>query len=146
MRMFSTKQHRQPRATADAGEQASRAVLWVPLVVGGLITALLATQRSRVRTWLNRLLATFPGSSRSLPNDPDSLALLRKAIVGNNKSAVAAVLGTPPATANGFSTGSYHRADTWYYPLDDIEKRVVVIHFENGIAKEAEFIQTPYLA
>jgi hypothetical protein len=139
--MFSSKANSGARAVSS-GEAVSRRVLWVPLLVGGLLTALLATRRSSLRAWLDR---TFPRGERGPRTSASSLALLRDAILGNNKTAVAAVFGAPPATAGGFLTGHYHQADTWYYPLDKVDQSAMVIQFENGIARNAEFIQAPNL-
>jgi hypothetical protein len=143
MRMFSTDSNSVTRRAQGPAEVASRRVLWVPLLVGGLVTAVLASRRASVRSWFER---TFPSrSNETAPRQTNdsALARLRDAILGNNKTAVASVFGAPPATAGGFITGHYHQADTWYYPLDKVEKSAMVIHFENGIAREAQFILAP---
>ena len=140
MRMFSSRQNTLIHRAHGPGETASRKVLWIPLLVGGLLTAVLASRRASLRSWLDRNSPRSSGRS-----NPSSLALLRDAILGNKKSAVAAVFGAPPATAGGFITGHYHQADTWYYPLDKVEKSALVIQFENGIARDAQFILAPPL-
>jgi hypothetical protein len=142
MRMFSTNPNSVTHRAYGLGEVASRRLLWVPLLVGGLVTAVLTSRRSSLRSWLERKLP-MSADDRSSRSNPSSLALLRDAILGNNKSAVAAVFGAPPATAGGFLTGHYHQADTWYYPLNKVEKSALVIQFENGIAREAKFILAP---
>ncbi len=134
MRMFSTNLNSVARRAQGFGEVASRRVLWVPLLVGGLLAAVLTTRRR---------LSFRP--SESPQSDDTGLARLRDAILGNKKSAVASVFGAPPATAGGFASGHYHQADTWYYPLNQVEKSAMVIQFENGIARDAHFILAPQL-
>lgn len=134
MRMFSTNSNSVTRRAHGLAEVASRRVLWVPLLVGGLLAAVLASRR--------KLSSRF-SQRRLLQSDDTVLARLRDAILGNKKSAVASVFGAPPATAGGFASGHYHQADTWYYPLDQVEKSAMVIQFENGIARDAQFILAP---
>jgi hypothetical protein len=145
MRMFSTNPNFAARRASRPRDVAGRKLLWVPLLVGGLVTAVLASRRASVRGWFERKLAQPSRGHRSNPSSPSALARLRDAILGNNKSAVAAVFGAPPATAGGFLSGNYHQADTWYYPLDKVEKSAMVIEFENGIAREAQFFLGPGL-
>ena len=145
MRMFSTNPNSVTRRAQGLGEVASRRVLWVPLLLGGFVTAMLASRRASVRSWFEH---RFPSRSNAIANpaaNESALVRLRDAIVGNNKTAVASVFGAPPATAGGFITGHYHQADTWYYPLNKVEKSAMVIQFENGIACDAQFILTPNL-
>jgi hypothetical protein len=141
MRMFLNNPNSVTRRAQSSAEAVSRKVLWVPLLVGGLVAAVLASRRSSLRSWIDRKFPARTGEG----SKSSSLALLRDAILGNNKSAVAAVFGAPPATAGGFVTGHYHQADTWYYPLDKVEKSAMVIQFENGIARDAQFILAPQL-
>src|SRR6185436_2045560 len=78
---------------------------------------------------------------------PRNPARLVRAIPGNNRSAVVAVFGPPRASA-GFSavapallvSADYLHADTWYYPLDTRAKIALVVHFDQGIARDAQVV------
>ncbi|HTL31451.1 MAG TPA: hypothetical protein VL282_19610 [Tepidisphaeraceae bacterium] len=142
MRMFSSDSHDISHGHGS-GEHVSRALIWMPLLVGGLLTAMLTSRRSPLRGWFDRWVHFGTAPNRDVRTDAASFLLLRNAIVGNNKTAVAAVFGTPSATAGGFLTGHYHQADTWYYPLSRAQRSALVIQFENGIARDAECILAP---
>jgi hypothetical protein len=128
------------------GPSRAGALLWLPLLMGGIVATVVAAKSRRIRQWLERL------SSSGLPTQqqrsPRRFVLLRQAIVGNDKESVAAVFGAPPTTAGTTSpvpAGSppYLAADTWYYPLDPVEQHAMVVSFRDGIAREAQFIRAP---
>jgi outer membrane protein assembly factor BamE (lipoprotein component of BamABCDE complex) len=79
-----------------------------------------------------------------------SMDQLRRAIIGNDKAAIAAVLGPPRASA-GFesiapavlvASDSFY-ADTWYYLLDRAARQALVVQFDCGIARDAQLLRTP---
>jgi hypothetical protein len=119
----------------------SRLLLWTPLLVGGVVAAFLATRSRRLRRAVKRLLAEDPLTE-------ESQELLCSAIIGNDKEAIASAFG-PPRTAlhRGVPTETdaeqYFSADTWYYPFDQADQTAVVIEFDRGIARSAQFIQSP---
>lgn len=105
------------------------------LLMGGAVGAWVA-----LRKWLSSAPAMEPP-----PRDPG--ALLR-AIVGNDKHAVMAVLGPPRASA-GFAAvapallvrADFLVADTWYYALDPQARTAIVVRFDSGVAQHAELIR-----
>jgi hypothetical protein len=73
--------------------------------------------------------------------------MLSRAIVGNSQDAILSIFG-PPRSSAGFSIAissntknAFLGANTWYYVLDNADRRAMVIEFENGIARNAEFIR-----
>jgi hypothetical protein len=68
-------------------------------------------------------------------------------VLGNDKASIAAVFGPPHASA-GFSAvapamlvrADYLHADTWYYPLDHSERTAMAVHFNEGIARDAQLV------
>ena len=137
MRSQKTSEH--PRASSW-----TRMLWWGPLLVGGIVTAAVAAARGplRLRRAVRRLLAEPRPSG-------ETQQLLREAIVGNDKQLIISVFG-PPRTALHRGRGGtraapqqYLAADTWYYPFDHHEKTAVVIEFESGIARRAQFIGAP---
>lgn len=76
--------------------------------------------------------------------------MLGRAIVGNSRKAILEIFGPPLRSAGFESTPSqadakaaFLRARTWYYVLDNLERRAIVIEFENGIARRTQFIRGP---
>jgi hypothetical protein len=127
------------------GRDWAKLLLWTPLLLGGVVAALLATRAVRLRRAVRKLLA---GSGES----PETREHLRQAIIGNDKATIAAVFG-PPRTAmhrgagvraaSGATENQYLVADTWYYPYDRALRTAVVIEFEHGVARRAEFVESP---
>jgi hypothetical protein len=143
-------------------DRVLRTLIWAPLLLGGVAAALVAAQGPLGRK-LRKLLAKAERESES-ETDADaspqamtprrkgarSLALLRQAIIGNDKHAVVAVFGPPPTTGGytappdpGLKLPDYFRADTWYYLLDKVNRRALAIQFESGVASEAQFLEPP---
>jgi hypothetical protein len=124
--------------------------MWAPLFAAGVLTAL----------WMSRRTAGAPRRMgppaerrrrrRRAHGVICGAARLCAAVVGNDKGAVASILGPPRATA-GFAAlapamlvvSDAFRADTWYYPLDRARRQALVIRFENDIAREAQLVQAP---
>src|SRR3954469_15155485 len=106
---------------------------WTSLLVGATLGAVWIAGKAAVR--------------RRYPRNP---ARLVRAIPGNDRSALVAVFGLPRASA-GFSavapailvSADYLHADTWYYPLDTRSKSAVVVHFNQGIARDAQIVSLP---
>jgi hypothetical protein len=130
----------------------ARALIWTPLVVGGVVAAVFATRSSRLRR-AAKSLWNRGGNPRELIKRQEKL---RAAILGNEKQTIADVLG-PPRTALHRTSAAHARADTtadpaanfldadsWYYPFDHGDQSAVVIEFEDGVARRAEFIQSPH--
>ena len=126
----------------------ARVLLWTPLLVGGVVAAMLATRADRLRRAVRKLIAQPPGSA-------ETRQYLQKAIVGNDKATIAAVFG-PPRTAmhrgaaaararaaGGAAPEQFLAADTWYYPYDQAARSAIVIEFDGGVARRAAFIQSP---
>jgi hypothetical protein len=74
-----------------------------------------------------------------------SPGLLRESILGANKQMVQSVFG-PPRAAGGVAVvpeqgrQAYWEADTWYYALDPQRKTAMAIRFEQGVAREVDFV------
>jgi hypothetical protein len=93
------------------------------------------------------LIVSNTVARRRRPRNP---ATLLRAIPGNDRTALVAVLGPPRASA-GFSavapallvSADYLQADTWYYPLDLRAKTALVVHFDQGIARDAQIVSLP---
>ena len=127
------------------GRDWAKLLLWTPLLLGGVVAALLATRAVRLRRAVRKLLAQ-PTETH------DTREHLRQAIIGNDKETIAAVFG-PPRTAmhrgagaraaSGAAGEQYLVADTWYYPYDQARRTAVVIEFEHDVARRAEFIESP---
>jgi hypothetical protein len=59
---------------------------------------------------------------------------------------VQSVFGPPRAAGGvpavpGQGRQAYWDADTWYYALDPDRKTAMAIRFENGVAREVDFVQ-----
>jgi hypothetical protein len=72
--------------------------------------------------------------------------MLADAIIGNSKSAVAAVFGPPrgavAADAKALAA-TFWDADTWYYPLPRSGRVAVAIEFEDDYAKSVQYLMAP---
>jgi hypothetical protein len=74
-----------------------------------------------------------------------SPGLLRESILGANKQMVQSVFG-PPRAAGGVAVvpeegrQAYWEADTWYYALDPRRRTAMAIRFEQGVAREVDFV------
>jgi len=122
----------------------AKLVLWTPLLVGGVVAAVAASRASRLRRAIRRAI---DGNDRS----PESIAMLRGAILGNDKASVAAALGPPRTAAHvaGFNKlmvpERFLEADTWYYAFDRAEQSVIAIEFSRGVARDAHVVRAPAL-
>jgi hypothetical protein len=102
-------------------------VILAPLVVGG---AALILRRTGL---LHRL---FDGERQRLRRAQP----LSRAIPGNDKHAIAAVLGPPQASSGAASPRSVFLADTWYYRLDSQHCIAIAIEFSNDIATDVRVL------
>ena len=149
----------------DLDDVVPRMLIWAPLLLGGIAAALVAAQGPLGRR-LRRLLArsaedqaarepaeanaTWQPVAAPGRRGQRSPALLRQAIIGNDKHAVVAVFGPPPTTGGytappdpALKLPDYFRADTWYYLLDKVNRRALAIQFKSGVASEAQFLEPP---
>jgi hypothetical protein len=153
------------RKSSNELDGVLKSLICVPLLLGG-VAAAVAASRGPLGRKLRKLLggpsaSAGPegqaawGTAQQLAaedcrNSPRSLALLRQAIIGNDKHAVVAVFGPPPTTG-GYNAPpepelklpDYFRADTWYYLLDKVNRCAMAIQFEGGVASEAQFLEPP---
>ena len=141
------------------GAPRPRGAVIVPLIVGGVVGAVVLAMRSPIAAWIRGFLSDIPGpsdlSGSSLLDRGLAPAALRGKLVGRGKSTVAATCGAP-RTAAGGSAGKilvgrkrredFWQADTWYYPLDSRSQTAMAIRFEKGIARNIEFFDAPRLA
>jgi hypothetical protein len=125
---------------------------WLPMLVGGLVATLAISGSMLFGKWHRQRseAAPAPRPGRHRKRERESLAKLRRAIVGNDRDAIVKVLGPPPTTS-GYRLGSivqsgepeYYRADTWYYPMDPVRQRAIAVEFDDGVAREAQIIEVP---
>ena len=128
---------------------------WLPLTAAGLIGGLAAGALTgrlfgprppkrpppRRRTWVDPL-----GRAAIHPN---TLAVLKRALLGVDRKGILQLLGPPAAAgdANGAVRApagrQFRDAATWYYPLDDEKKLAMALRFERGVAADAEFLRDP---
>lgn len=121
---------------------------------GGWLVALALGAGALGAAWYFLARPTRP-RRRSLPQPPIAArppmihhppSQLRDSILGADKQMVQAVFG-PPRAAGGVPAvpdqgrQAYWDADTWYYALDPKRKTAMAIRFENGIAREVDFVQ-----
>jgi hypothetical protein len=102
-------------------------VILAPLVVGG---AALFFRRTGM---LHRL---FDGERQCLRR----AQVLSRAIPGNDKHAIAAVLGTPQASSGAASPHAVFLADSWYYRLDSRHCIAIAIEFAHDIATDVRVL------
>ena len=124
------------KRTGGGGSSSLRALL----LIGGVLFVL--AERAGL---IQKLLAMARGSSRDARNFgrralSPHLQAFRNAILGVDKRTVAAALGPPPATVG---QGSPWIDDTWYYPLDRVERTALAIEFRSGLARETIVLLTP---
>jgi hypothetical protein len=75
---------------------------------------------------------------------PERLSRLVDAIVGSERSSVAAVLGPPRvATFIGRTSADYRDAAVWYYPLTRASRTGMAIRFGDDRAQYVEIIHGP---
>ena len=65
---------------------------------------------------------------------------LAAAIVGNDKHAVAAVLGLPQASSRVESSRAVFLANTWYYRLDARHRIAIAIEFSKDVASDVRVL------
>jgi hypothetical protein len=65
---------------------------------------------------------------------------LCRAIVGNDKHGVAAVLGPPQASVGSASPQAVFLANRWYYRLDSRKQIAIAIEFQNDVARKVEIL------
>ena len=102
-------------------------VVLTPLVIGG---AALILKRTGL---LQRL---FDGESESVRR----AQALGRAIVGNDKHSIAAVLGLPEASSGAASPRAVFLADTWYYRLDGRHCIALAIGFSKDVASDVRVL------
>jgi hypothetical protein len=131
----------------------SRRMPLAPLLVGGVVAAVVLALRSPVAAWIKGFLSEVPRpcdfTGMSLLDRGLAPQALRSSLLGRGKSAVAATCGAP-RTAAGASgkvgigrQPNFWSADTWYYPIDSSAQTAMAVRFENGIARAVEFFDTP---
>ncbi len=120
-----------------------------PALISGLIAVVMVAMRTPLVAWLRGFLSELPQPrktggtellDRGLPID-----LIRDAILGRGKSAVAAVFGAPRTAANQRRSPrpDFWSADTWYYPIDTQHQTAMAVRFDRGIARHVDFFRTP---
>ena len=137
-----------PESSAIGKVDWGRLLLWTPLLVGGVVASVLATRAMRLRRAVRKMRAQPADSA-------EAREMLRRAVVGNDKETIVAVLGPPRAAAHrGAAAGAhaagaadaadqFRAADTWYYPYDHAHRSAIVIEFAGGVARRAQFIESP---
>jgi hypothetical protein len=76
----------------------------------------------------------------------EAAGVLRESVIGQDKQMVQSVFGPPRAAAGGVAKvpgegrQAYWEADVWYYALDPKERMAMAITFEEGVAREVEFV------
>ena len=136
-----------------------RTAMIVPLIVGGLVGAVVLAMRSPLASWIRGFVSDIPGSGdltgSSLLDSGLAPTLLRNKLVGRGKTSVAQTCGAPRTAAGGTAgqilmgknrRADFWKADTWYYPLDSQSQTAMAIRFEKGIARNVEFFEAPRLA
>lgn len=118
------------------------------LIAGGVLAALFAA------FWIKRNRVSGQRTPQHTPRRPSPMSrraeqmrqMLGQAVIGNTRNAILSILG-PPRSSAGFSAtipsntqDAFLRANTWYYVLDNRQRRAMVIEFENDLARSAEFI------
>jgi hypothetical protein len=126
-----------------------------PIIIGGVVAAVMLALRSPLAAWLRGFLADWPNPAQRSPHPLVQRGFMaesiRGSVLGRGKSAIAAVYGPPRTAAAGRtvqakSKANFWKADTWYYPLDATTHMAMAVRFENGIARHVEFFQAPGIA
>jgi hypothetical protein len=102
-------------------------LMLTPMLIGGVAMLLLQLERMR----------------RELEHSPDPVRraqLLSRSIVGNDRAAIASVLGPPQASA-GVRSGTAFLAGTWYYRLSGPHRIALAIQFERDVAADVLVMQ-----
>jgi hypothetical protein len=125
-----------------------------PILIGTALAAVALAGRTKIGAWLRGFLtagdiATRDGLRRRAQVDGLSRPQVRAALLGRTKAQVAAGFG-PPATAviTRFNAGAvgqaaFWRADTWYYAVDSASQTAMAIRFDQDIAREVDFFESP---
>ena len=137
-------------SSSIAPSERSRRLI-APLIVGGVIAAVLLAMRTPIVAWIRGFLSSMPSLSQrraiALLDQGLSPESIRDAIVGRGKSAVASHFGRPrTAAADSFRqirSRDFWNADTWYYPIDTRTQTAMAVRFERGIARTIEFFEMP---
>src|SRR5438552_9909873 len=133
-----------PSGEAFTPRRRSRAGLLAPLIVGGVIAAVMFALRSPIAAWIRGFLSDWPSPAERSPYPLVQRGFvaesIRSAVLGRGKSAIAALYGPPRTAAAGRSAeakprANFWKADTWYYPLDAANQLAIAVRFENGIAR-----------
>jgi hypothetical protein len=98
-------------------------MLLSPVAIGSLALVMVLAKRHRF----------------SLPIDAPrsrTLARLRSALLGSGKRKIVSMLGPPRVAQTGADS-------TWYYPLSNEERVALAISFDQGRAREVEFVRSP---
>ncbi len=148
-------------ATAMAGAEGfvagvaefGQLALWMAAMLAGLVTTTIAARAPVFRRLVRKLGGDAPQQWRRAgdprPSMEESLPLLVDAIIGNSKSAVAAVFGPPRSAlvqgpvAIGGGACAFMQADTWYYPLPKNDGLAMAIEFDDDSARHVEFFTAP---
>jgi len=101
-------------------------ILLGPFLAVGILAAVASSRASRLRRAAH---AVFHARDRS----PDALARLEFALIGMRQRTIESILGLARTSA----------ASAWYYPLDPVEKSVLVIEFEGKVARRTHVVRTP---
>jgi hypothetical protein len=135
----------------------SRGAVILPLMLGGIVGAVVLAMRSPFASWLRGFFSDIPGpadlTGTSLLDRGLAPAALRNKLVGRGKSTAAAACGAPRTAAGSAGKvvigrnrrADFWQADTWYYPLDSQSQTAMAIRFERGIARNVEFFDAPRL-
>jgi hypothetical protein len=123
-----------------------------PLLIGGACAGLVLAFRTPLVAFVRGFFSGPPEPRRSggtaLLDRGLPLELIRDAILGRGKSAIAAVFGAPRTAAGNArfprpARPDFWSADTWYYPIDTERQTAMAVRFDHGIARGVEFFQAP---
>jgi hypothetical protein len=95
-------------------------------VAAGILAAVVNSRAAKLRRAAH---AVFHARDRS----PGSLARLEFALIGMRQPLIESILGAARTSA----------ANAWYYPLDPVEKSVLVIEFDDTIVSRAHVVRAP---
>jgi hypothetical protein len=124
----------------------------IPIIMTGLIAAVLFARNSPLVSWLRGFFSEIPepakGGGTSLLDRGVPLPLIRDSILGRGKSAVAALYGTPRTAAEKSARkkrNDFWNANTWYYPIETRSQTAMAVRFEKGLARKVDFFEAPRL-
>jgi hypothetical protein len=104
------------------------------LLAGGVIVAIALSRKRRRRS------STSRGRGCGLSELSPHLQSFRHAILGADKGTILRALGPPPAT---IGRGVPIHDNTWYYPLDRVQRLALAIQFEEDRASQTEVLKSP---